>query len=274
MCHGCRAPEGAASFFRGHRGQPLASSALMRPMSRRFVAAFDRFITQHALPLVVFGKGQRKDDVMAERLRSFAADEGIVFVGKAQEKASVFRTTKRHNPRTGRSYPWIVKSTAMVNHYYIYAVDRDFGPFFVKFCTYFPYTAKLCLNGYEYAKRQLAREGIAFQALDNSLPRRRPGASRIAPIPSVCSRFVTACPLRRSSGCCASGSIACRTPSPPPTARPATATRSQSCRRSSRGLPVRRTGGHGPDDRAPGSAKTRPAGSRSHSGSRPCGRRG
>jgi hypothetical protein len=57
----------------------------------------------------------------------------------------------------------------MVNHYYIYAVDRDFGPFFLKFCTYFPYTAKLCLNGHEYGKRQLAREGIAFEALDNGV---------------------------------------------------------------------------------------------------------
>src|ERR1700758_1457607 len=90
--------DGAASFFRVHRGQPLASSALMAPMSRRFVAALDRFIAQHALPLVLFCKGQRKDDVMAERLRGFAAEEGIVFVGKAQEKASVFRTVKRHNP--------------------------------------------------------------------------------------------------------------------------------------------------------------------------------
>jgi hypothetical protein len=35
------------------------------------------------------------------------------------------------------------------NHYYIDAVDGDFGPFFLKFCTYFPYTAKLCLNGHE-----------------------------------------------------------------------------------------------------------------------------
>ena len=44
---------------------------------------------------------------------------------------------------TGQSYPWIVRSTAMVNHYYVYGVDRDFGPFFIKFCTYFPFNAKL-----------------------------------------------------------------------------------------------------------------------------------
>ena len=33
--------------------------------------------------------------------------------------------------------------------------------------TYFPFTAKLCLNGHEYAKRQLEQEGVPYQALDN-----------------------------------------------------------------------------------------------------------
>jgi len=119
--------------------------------------------------VVQFRRGERKDDVMAERLKKFSAEEGIVFIGKAQEKAPVFRTEGRRNPRTGQSYPWIVKSTAMVNQYYIYAVDRDFGPFFLKFCSYFPYNGKLCINGHEYAKRQLARRGIAFTALDNGV---------------------------------------------------------------------------------------------------------
>ncbi len=45
----------------------------------------------------------------------------------------------------------------MVNHYYFYGIDADFGPFFLKFCTYFPYNAKLCINGHEYVKRQLAK---------------------------------------------------------------------------------------------------------------------
>jgi hypothetical protein len=62
-----------------------------------------------------------------------------------------------------------VRSTAMVNHFYFYGVDGDFGPFFLKFGTYFPYTAKLCLNGHEYVKRQLAQRGLAFEALDNGI---------------------------------------------------------------------------------------------------------
>src|ERR1700730_1357559 len=77
---------GGVSFFRDHRGQPLASSALMSPMSRRFVAELDRFIARHQLPVVLFRKGQRKDDVMVTRLREFPLKEGVVFVGKAQER--------------------------------------------------------------------------------------------------------------------------------------------------------------------------------------------
>ena len=52
----------------------------------------------------------------------------------------------------GRSYPWIVKTTGVVNQFYFYCVDDDFGPFFLKFCSYFPYNAKLCINGNHWAQ--------------------------------------------------------------------------------------------------------------------------
>jgi hypothetical protein len=160
---------GVAAFFRFHRGETFASSALMDPMSKSFIAAVERFVQQEQIPLITFAKGQRKDDVAQEFRSTFCGTEGILFVGKAQEKTPVFRTEKRRNPDTGQTYPWIVRGTAMVNHYYFYGIDEDFGPFFLKFCTYFPYNAKLCINGHEYLKRQLAKEGIAFEALDNGI---------------------------------------------------------------------------------------------------------
>ena len=92
----------------------------------------------------------------------------MLYIGKAQGKARVVRTERRHHPELG-PYPWLVSSTAMVNHYYFYVVDGDFGPLFVKFSSYFPYNAKLCINGHEYLKRQLARRGIGFEALDNGI---------------------------------------------------------------------------------------------------------
>ena len=77
-------------------------------------------------------------------------------------------TTRKAVPGGG-TIPWILYSTAMVNVYYFYCRDQDFGPFFLKFCSFFPYPAKLCLNGHEYLKCQLTRRGIAFEALDNGL---------------------------------------------------------------------------------------------------------
>ena len=65
---------------------------------------------------------------MAAHLARFTGPQGVLFVGKAQEKATVFRTEKRRNRQTGQPYHWLVRSTAMVNQYYFYAVDGDFGP--------------------------------------------------------------------------------------------------------------------------------------------------
>lgn len=158
---------GVVGFFRHHRGQPFASSSLMAEMTRTFVASIEAFAKAQHIPMITFEKGQRKDDIAALYRAKFSQPEGVVFIGKAQEKASVFRTEKRVHQESGKTYPWIVRSTAMVNHYYIYALDRDFGPFFIKFCSYFPYSAKLCLNGHEYAKQQLKQKGIEFAPLDN-----------------------------------------------------------------------------------------------------------
>ena len=90
----------------------------------------------------------------------------VLGIGRAQEKTALFRTEKRRD-RDGRSYPWIVKTTGLVNHFYVYCADGDFGPFFLKFCSYFPYNAKLCINGNHWAQRQAARAGMQFEALDN-----------------------------------------------------------------------------------------------------------
>ena len=161
---------GVVWFFRGHRGATFASSALMDPISKEFVGAIHRFCRVRQVPLVDFAKGQRKDDLAHDYLAEFEAaggTEGVLFVGRAQEKNRVFRTEKRRNPVTGTTYPWIVRSTGVVNQFYFYCVDEDFGPFFLKFCSYFPYNAKLCLNGNEWAKRQAAKAGIGFTALDN-----------------------------------------------------------------------------------------------------------
>jgi hypothetical protein len=160
-------PGGVATFFTKHRGATFASTCLADPISKQFVASIQHFAAERGIPIVRFEKGQRKDDVAHEHLARFEEPEGIYMIGVAQEKIRTFRTEKRRNPVTGARYPWIVAASAIVNQYYCYGLDLEFGPFFVKFSSYFPYGAKLCFNGHHWAQRQAEQAGIAFTALDN-----------------------------------------------------------------------------------------------------------
>ncbi len=159
---------GVVGYLHAHKGQRFASTTALAPMTDAFVQAVERFAKQQKVDVVHFAKWQRKDDVTQKYLARFRHTEGVLYIGKAQEKARVMRTERRRT-RSGTTYPWVVESTAMVSHVYFYCVDEDFGPFFIKFCTYFPYNAKLCLNGNEYAKCQLRKRRIGFEALDNGV---------------------------------------------------------------------------------------------------------
>src|SRR3954462_10272106 len=176
---------GVQGFFVGHRGYHYASTALMDPMTKAFVADIHGFVAARGLELVSFAKGQRKDDLAQQFLATFTDEEGVLFVGRAQEKAGVWRTQRRNSPSTGGSYAWLVRSTAFINFFYFYCVDADFGPFFLKFSTYFPYTAKPCINGNEWAKRQAAKAGIRFEPLDNGFA----ACDDVPVVQAICDRL-------------------------------------------------------------------------------------
>jgi hypothetical protein len=166
---GLQYPAGLVAYVHRQLGLPIASTAPLAKITDRFAAEMRAAASRERLPWVDFATGQRKDDVMHEHLAAFEAagrTEGVLFIGRAQEKTALLRTEKRRHA-DGRSYPWIVKATGLVNHFYVYAVDAGFGPFFLKFCSYFPYNARLCINGNHWAQRQAARAGIRFEALDN-----------------------------------------------------------------------------------------------------------
>ncbi|MGH7918600.1 MAG: hypothetical protein ACREQM_01505 [Candidatus Dormibacteraceae bacterium] len=158
---------GVIQFIRRHLGMPMASTAPLAKVRENYCEEVHRFAEQHRIRWVNFTKGQRKDGVMQEHLASYGDREGVVFIGRAQEKTSVFRTEKRRNKK-GVTYPWVVKTTGVVNQFYFYCVDEDFGPFFLKFCSYFPYNAKLCINGNHWAQQQAQKAGIAFTPMDNA----------------------------------------------------------------------------------------------------------
>jgi hypothetical protein len=178
---------GVASFIREHLGKPVASTAVLAGRTEAFYTEIRRFAGQHQVPVVEFAPGQRKDEVMREHLARFLAagrTGGVVFIGRAQEKVKVFATTRRRDAE-GNTYPWIVRESRVVTQWYFYCYDPCAGPFFLKYCGYFPYNAKLCCNGNEYAKAMAARAGIGFTALDNGFA----AVDDVAAVQAICDSF-------------------------------------------------------------------------------------
>jgi hypothetical protein len=185
---------GGVVGFLTHRGQAIPSPALFGKITEAFKRELRTWAERASLPWLEFGKGERKDDVVEPYRRRFlatGATEGVVLVGVAQEKASTWRATKRV---TGRAVHFTYqRTTVYVNHYYLYFIDREWGPGFLKVCGYVPYTLKLCLNGHEWAKWQLRRRGIAFAALDNGFSRCEDPAALQAVCAALGAADVEAC---------------------------------------------------------------------------------
>lgn len=112
---GLQTEGGFVHFVRQHLGFPIASTAVISPLSKAFVHAIEVFAKEQQVDLIPFGKNQRKDDVTQEYLTRASFTEGVLYIGKAQEKAAVFRTIHKRNAETGKSYPWISRGTALPN---------------------------------------------------------------------------------------------------------------------------------------------------------------
>jgi hypothetical protein len=159
---------GGVVGFLAQRGHEIPSTALWGRITQGFTTALRSWCQRERIPWLAFPKGARKDDLVEPYRRRFLAGgrtEGVVLVGVAQERARGRRVTKRVR---GREVHFdYAGTTVYVNHYYVYVLDREWGPAFVKVCGYCPYPLKLWLNGHEWAKRQLTKRGVAFVALDN-----------------------------------------------------------------------------------------------------------
>jgi len=153
-------------FLTQHLGNPIPSPATFTKLGNSFRAAVERFAATHEIPVIRFAKDARKADVMRPYLKA-ATEPGVVAIGVAQEFQNVFCGWKRKTTTPGAVSFAFAKADRRVSVYYCYVLDRDFGPGFIKLCSYFPYPAKVWVNGHEWAKRQAATAGIAFTELAN-----------------------------------------------------------------------------------------------------------
>ena len=180
-----QASGGVVSFLR-HRGQRVLSPVVFGQITEAFKTGLRAWADARDIPWIEFKKGQRKDDVVQPYRDRFLASDGVVLIGVAQERARSWRATKEvHGSFVNFTWRW---TSVAVNHYYVYLIDREWGPGFLKICGYAPYTMQLCLNGHEWAKRQLAKRGISSTALDNGFG----SCADPAALQGICDRLAPA----------------------------------------------------------------------------------
>jgi len=153
---------GLVTFMREQLGKPIPSPVVLGQVTEKFREAVKTVAERKQIPVYLFEHQERKDDVANQLRRQRGVRDEIVFIGVAQEKAQAFSGRK-----VSGQFEFTRDKAVYVNHYYFYIDDEDFGPLFIKVCSYAPWGIKLCLNGHEWAKRQLDRKGIAYEALDN-----------------------------------------------------------------------------------------------------------
>ena len=156
---------GVVAFLRQAGGRVVPSPAIFGEITTSFRERLRAWCEDRKIPWIEFRKGERKDDVVQRYRDRFTAPAGVVLVGVAQERASGWAPRKTQRGRWVH-FSWQRKSIC-VNHYYIYVIDREWGPAFIKVCGYAPYALKLCLNGHEWAKRQAQRRRLRVTAPDN-----------------------------------------------------------------------------------------------------------
>ena len=141
---------GVQGFFVGHRGYHYASTALMDPMTKAFVADIHGFVAARGLELIGFAEGPaqgRPRPGVPGQVRP--ATRGCCSSAGPRRRPGCGAPSAATTRRPGTATPGWCAPSAFINLFYFYCVDADFGPFFLKFSTYFPYTAKLCINGNE-----------------------------------------------------------------------------------------------------------------------------
>jgi hypothetical protein len=158
-------------FLNGQRGYPIPSSAAFGEIGRRYVRQMEEWANEHGLVIRRFQKHENKEAIARPLLEVAAGKHGegqVVLLGTGQERAYAWRSWKPGS-QAQAPHPHMEwgRQAVLVNHFYYYLWDPDWGTAFWKTNAYAPYPIWLWLNGHEWAKRQLTKAGIAYEALDN-----------------------------------------------------------------------------------------------------------
>jgi hypothetical protein len=160
---------GQVMQFLRHRGYQVYSPACLQQIGDEFRRKVASFADANHTPVVPLNADDRNIEVMRPYLAAAAATgrSQLAAIGVAQETQRVFIGRKRDTDPSRPPQFSFDKKDRRVTVYYFYLWDADFGPAFIKVCTYCPWPVKIWVNGHEWAKQQARKLGVRFTELSN-----------------------------------------------------------------------------------------------------------
>ena len=154
-------PVCAVAFLRQRRLADRVTPAYPRAISADYHHFVQALAEQRHVEIVQPPKGVRRDEWVEPFYQQLLGQPGIAVILKSRENARVAVSF----PRRGDQVELLSRCVQL---YYFYLQDRDFGRMFVRVCPYFPFNARVCLNGHEWLACRLREEGLAFHQCANA----------------------------------------------------------------------------------------------------------
>jgi hypothetical protein len=161
-------PAAVAYFFREVCGKPILSPVVFKALTDRFVEAVHALADAQRIPILRPTGRTLPGEVAQRALRAAARRNrwGVVAIVIHQESARVFAS---HHAGGRRTNFRVREERRLVNHYYFYLRDREYGDGFVRISSYPPFQTRIWLNGHGYLAAQLRQRRIQHRMLDNCL---------------------------------------------------------------------------------------------------------
>jgi hypothetical protein len=156
-------PAVIVGFLDRYRQVPSVTRQYFRRVSEEYHQWLQERAHARRVKIVEPPKGVRREEWVEPFYRRLRGESGMAVILKSRENA---RVAVSYPTKTGGNR--IELYQRFVWQYYFYLHDRQFGRMFIRICPYFPFNARVCLNGHEWLAQQLKREGISFRKQTNA----------------------------------------------------------------------------------------------------------
>ncbi len=154
-------PASVVGFLRHRRQVRDITPGYFRSVSTDYHEFVQRLAVERRVDIVEPAKGVRRDEWVEPYFRRLGGRDGLAVILKSRENARVAVSF----PRQGNH---VELCQRFVWQYYFYLHDAQFGRMFVRVCPYFPFNARVCLNGHEWLACQMRRQGVRFDQRGNA----------------------------------------------------------------------------------------------------------